>query len=747
MKAWLVFYNLASAAGWAYVLFLALTCLSEGKTPAEAWAAFGPALMIVQSTMAFEILHAAVGMVRSPLFVTFMQVSSRLWVVWGATFYVQECQEHWSLYLMVISWCCAEVPRYLFYVSNLTMKTIPYPLFFVRYSAFMVLYPTGITGEIFQCLYSLSHWETALPVWFRGLKAILVLYAPGSPFMINNMWLNRKSAMKKRSAAANPRAASGLSWPVDKTGERGSTATNKAIFQAAVGAVSPALAEKVGKERNWRFGYVRHLEAQVRASLESTEAALKVAAAGLDKAQTMFEFIRGDKAVSLKEAMETYTEPTLETFTIKGGGAKAGKQELKIPYGGRFGKPYYAFKNRRDEPVSGAALVEQLDAWAANGVIEPDCAEALKAVSANPDWLDLSRHYFVLLGAGSAMGPLPLLLAMGANVYAVDIDRPGVWKRLIKMARESSGEFTFPIRASKLKGKAPKDMTDDELAEVAGCDLLNETPEIATWLTGCVPQKNVTIGNYTYLDGALHVQLSLACDAIISKLAEQRKDLALAFLCTPTDIHACSPDASAAARANLKQAPWWQKLALGKLLVPNALAPVKSAEGGELHYVDGVVGAQGPNYILAKRLQHWRSMIQFSRGHTISSNIAPSTATASVVHNAQFAAAYGGMHLFQPMEVMYAETSNAVMGALLVHDIRNPKAPARGGAKLDNPLHIFANGSFHGGTWRCGFKMGSIGELSAVTFYLKTYAAAISAGSAGFAAFALWLATGRVAFM
>jgi len=40
-------------------------------------------------------------------------------------------------------------------------------------------------------------------------------------------------------------------------------------------------------------------------------------------------------------------------------------------------------------------------------------------------------------------------------------------------------------------------------------------------------------------------------------------------------------------------------------------------------------------------------MVEWSRGHTISSNIAPSTATASVVHNAQFAAAYGGMHLFK----------------------------------------------------------------------------------------------------
>jgi hypothetical protein len=56
---------------------------------------------------------------------------------------------------------------------------------------------------------------------------------------------------------------------------------------------------------------------------------------------------------------------------------------------------------------------------------------------------------------------------------------------------------------------------------------------------------------------------------------------------------------------------------------------------------------------LAKRLQHWLAVLGRTNGHTVSSNIAPSTATASVVHNTQFAAAYNGFHLFRPMEVFY----------------------------------------------------------------------------------------------
>ena len=94
-------------------------------------------------------------------------------------------------------------------------------------------------------------------------------------------------------------------------------------------------------------------------------------------------------------------------------------------------------------------------------------------------------------------------------------------------------------------------------------------------------------------------------------------------------------------------------------------------------------------------------MLAWSNGHRVSSNIAPSTATKSVVHNALFAAAYGGMHAFPPMEIMYQETSNAVMCALLLHDVRNPDCPAnpvsKSGKALKHPLELFSTGGFHGG--------------------------------------------------
>lgn len=52
------------------------------------------------------------------------------------------------------SWACVEVPRYAFYALNL-INAVPYPLFWLRYSLFAVLYPTGITGELGCMFYAL----------------------------------------------------------------------------------------------------------------------------------------------------------------------------------------------------------------------------------------------------------------------------------------------------------------------------------------------------------------------------------------------------------------------------------------------------------------------------------------------------------------------------------------------------------------------------------------------------------------
>merc|ERR1712151_685327 len=135
----------------------------------------------------------------------------------------------------------------------------------------------------------------------------------------------------------------------------------------------------------------------------------------------------------------------------------------------------------------------------------------------------------------------------------------------------------------------------------------------------------------------------------------------------------------------------------------------------------GIEPMQGPSYILAKRMQHWRSLVARADGHMVSTNVSPTTATVSVMLKPSIVAAIGGMHIFKPVEVMFQELSMTVMAALLIHDLRNPASAAQPSTKLDHPLCLLQKTSFHGGLWRCPYTMTSIAIPSAIQFYVVHY--------------------------
>ena len=93
----------------------------------------------------------------------------------------------------------------------------------------------------------------------------------------------------------------------------------------------------------------------------------------------------------------------------------------------------------------------------------------------------------------------------------------------------------------------------DELYSNAGCNLFTHTPMIRDWLMGLYPGKSFTVGSYAYLNGALHVQVSIAMDAIVRDLSEKRPGTSLAYLCTPTDLHLVPTEAWDASVANYKE--------------------------------------------------------------------------------------------------------------------------------------------------------------------------------------------------
>jgi hypothetical protein len=105
------------------------------------------------------------------------------------------------------------------------------------------------------------------------------------------------------------------------------------------------------------------------------------------------------------------------------------------------------------------------------------------------------------------------------------------------------------------------------------------------------------------------------------------------------------------------------------------------------------VPQQGPNYALAKRLQRWRATTARDAGTAVSLTVAPATRTRSVTKNRLLAAAFAGAHRFG-IEVFEPATSNTLMAALLVHDLRAapPVQP--------HPWQDEAYAAAHGGLWR-----------------------------------------------
>jgi very-long-chain (3R)-3-hydroxyacyl-CoA dehydratase len=138
-------------------------------------------------------------------------VLSRVVVLWGIVHISPPSQTSVFFPLMAASWAAVEVPRYLFYIVK-ENGSPSYGLTWLRYSMFMVLYPTGISGEV-GCLWNALDLvrtrgveigaSVALPnAWnvaynhYGTLLFLLALYAPGSPFMIGNMWSTRVKALR-----------------------------------------------------------------------------------------------------------------------------------------------------------------------------------------------------------------------------------------------------------------------------------------------------------------------------------------------------------------------------------------------------------------------------------------------------------------------------------------------------------------------------------------------------------------------
>jgi hypothetical protein len=459
---------------------------------------------------------------------------------------------------------------------------------------------------------------------------------------------------------------------------RSSTRAGKRICADAVRDLDPALAARIAREDDWRYRYPQHFGDLTLVEARSGAAALDIANRGLEAAYGEFVVVSDDGDLPLEKA-SVVDGGHFETVEVVGQGTR--RRELVVPY--------------RGDHLVGDLLLRQLDDWVSRGITEPSFAEAVEAVVRNPDWLDLSDRSFALVGAAAQMGPFTHLMSWGARVAAIDTPRAKKWQRLIDYVRSSAGRMLVPTRPDAPEGS--------DLANIAGADLITQAGQLQAWLAS-LPGP-LTMGNYGYVDGAGFVRLSMAFDVLFTGLNQLRDDLSLAYLATPSDVFLVPADAVRMAQQRYRRpvpgllaARLVHAVSRGRYLRPT-YSGLSHAEVGDFGMVNALIPEQGPNYALAKRLQRWRMIVARADGILTSVHVAPPTRTQSVHKNPvmeqrQRLTAHLGIETFD------AATSQAIAAAILVHDLRNPNAPANPPVLMGHPHEIFMYAANPGGRWR-----------------------------------------------
>lgn len=191
IEKYLIAYNLVQLTGW----LLALIILPVNFIFSIFIVAF------FQFISLLEIVHAHQKWTQSSPVLCFIQIGARLFILFFtikilfisifnpiANFYKIVC-------LMLTTWCIAEIIRCTYYLSQLIKKE-KHIITWLRYSAFMVLYPIGVACE-FLIMY-LVFINNNL-----AMKIILIVVAIAYMFIFPKLYLHLLKQRKQKLYTVN----------------------------------------------------------------------------------------------------------------------------------------------------------------------------------------------------------------------------------------------------------------------------------------------------------------------------------------------------------------------------------------------------------------------------------------------------------------------------------------------------------------------------------------------------------------
>ncbi|ERN05959.1 very-long-chain (3R)-3-hydroxyacyl-CoA dehydratase 2 isoform X1 [Amborella trichopoda] len=206
-KFYLLAYNSFHAFGWAVGLSRLLATFSATNSLNRAYNSYGDLISWLQVGSFLEVLHSALGLVPSGVLPILMQWGGRTHFLLAVVRQIDEVQEMPSVFITFLSWSISEVIRYSHYALN-SLEICPFWLTYLRYTAFIALYPVGVApGEMWlmyealpfikkKNLYS-SFFDTLHFSYYSFVVVLLVCY----PFLWLKLYLHlfkqRQSRLRK----------------------------------------------------------------------------------------------------------------------------------------------------------------------------------------------------------------------------------------------------------------------------------------------------------------------------------------------------------------------------------------------------------------------------------------------------------------------------------------------------------------------------------------------------------------------
>jgi hypothetical protein len=388
------------------------------------------------------------------------------------------------------------------------------------------------------------------------------------------------------------------------------------------------------------------------------------------------QFSAGQADVSLLDALSrTVAAPPTVTFepTLSQPGLTA-----EVPCDGRM--------------FRGKAVLDLVSQLHAEHHLTDAAAAGLKWVvefiEAQGGALPLLGQRFALLGASAELSPVSLLLQAGATVRWIDTKKPP--------SNPGAGRL---------------------ISTQGGDDLLTNPQAVAAALREFAQEGPVHLGLFAYAPGSSReLRLAGAMDALVETLGPTVvKSVSLYVSPTsPGELQAEDLKVSASRKRSPKL---WQR----GLQATRILKSPGHIGSNEAAIAQGVISLQGAAYQAAQYLTKIISTeVLATQGLggkriTVSANVAGITNTRSLAHPL-FQAAFRGAPQFG-VRVFEPETTRALSGLLMLHDVLNPEAPGSATRQYVNPIdraRALRTQQIHGGVYDLPWQFDSAVKTAAV---------------------------------